>query len=187
MPPGPIVYPSSDGKRMAESTKQARWITVLYGNLLALYRERADVFVAADNLWYPVEKHPEIVPVYSELSAYLVLVALLKKNCLQQAAVPLIEAIQNMPDKLASVIRDDRTQGVGSGLDEALRSLIFQCLNAVGTTVLLHQNVVADRVHQGAKAFGMAKTAFAPYQRKRPGKRLLFHVLNQLRPAQPGP
>lgn len=51
----PIVYPSSDGKRMAENTKQARWIVVLYGNLSALFRDRPDVFVAADNLWYPVE------------------------------------------------------------------------------------------------------------------------------------
>ncbi|MFO0927342.1 MAG: Uma2 family endonuclease [Gemmataceae bacterium] len=51
----PIVYPSSDGKRMAENTKQARWIVVLYGNLSALFADRPDVFVAADNLWYPVE------------------------------------------------------------------------------------------------------------------------------------
>ena len=134
-----------------------------------------------------MEKHPEIVPVYSELYAYLVLVTLLKKNRLQQAAVPLIEAIQNMPDKLASVIRDDRTQGVGSGLDEALRSLIFQCLNAVGTTVLLHQNVVADGVNQRAESLGMAKTAFASYQRKRTGECLLFHVFNQFLTAQPRP
>jgi Uma2 family endonuclease len=58
-PSAPIVYPSSDGKRMAENTKQARWITVLYGNLLALYRDRADVFVGAYNLWYPVKDDSE--------------------------------------------------------------------------------------------------------------------------------
>jgi Uma2 family endonuclease len=45
---------------MADNTKQARWITVLYDNLSALYRDRADVFVAADNLWYPVEGNREI-------------------------------------------------------------------------------------------------------------------------------
>ncbi len=58
-PPGtprkPIHYPDSDGKPMAENTKQARWIFTLYGNLSALFRDSADVFVAADNLWYPVE------------------------------------------------------------------------------------------------------------------------------------
>lgn len=59
-PPGPIVYPDSDGKPMADNTKQARWIFVLFGNLAALFRLRADVFVAADLFWYPVEGHPEI-------------------------------------------------------------------------------------------------------------------------------
>jgi Uma2 family endonuclease len=58
--PHPIVYPESDGKPMAENTKQMRWIVLLYSNLHAIFRDRSDVFVAADNLWYPVEGHPEI-------------------------------------------------------------------------------------------------------------------------------
>jgi Uma2 family endonuclease len=37
---------------MADNTKQARWIFVLFGNLLALFRSAADVFVAADLFWY---------------------------------------------------------------------------------------------------------------------------------------
>ncbi len=55
---GSVVYPESDGKPMADNTKQARWIVVLFGNLLALFRNRADVFVAADHFWYPVEGGP---------------------------------------------------------------------------------------------------------------------------------
>jgi Uma2 family endonuclease len=55
-----IYYPESDGKPMADNTKQARWIVVLFGNLCALFRSRADVFVATNLLWYPVEGHPEI-------------------------------------------------------------------------------------------------------------------------------
>jgi hypothetical protein len=31
--PPEIVYPSSDGKPVAESYQQARWITLLYGSL----------------------------------------------------------------------------------------------------------------------------------------------------------
>ncbi len=54
-----IIYPESDGKPMADNTKQARWIFIFYGNLCALYRAAADVFVAADNLWYPVEGEPK--------------------------------------------------------------------------------------------------------------------------------
>ncbi|MFO0845227.1 MAG: Uma2 family endonuclease [Gemmataceae bacterium] len=58
--PSPVVYPDSDGKPMADNTKQFRWIQTIEGNLEALYRDRQDVFVAGDNLWYPVEGHPEI-------------------------------------------------------------------------------------------------------------------------------
>jgi hypothetical protein len=32
--PGEIDYPDSDGKPMADNTRQARWITVFHGNLL---------------------------------------------------------------------------------------------------------------------------------------------------------
>jgi Uma2 family endonuclease len=55
-----VVYPDRDGKPMSDNTKQARWIFVLYGNLVAQYRDRDDVFVAADNLWYPVEGNDKI-------------------------------------------------------------------------------------------------------------------------------
>jgi Uma2 family endonuclease len=54
-----IEYPDSDGKRMADGTKQARWMTLLFGNLCSLFREAADVFIAIDLLWYAVRGHPE--------------------------------------------------------------------------------------------------------------------------------
>ena len=57
---GAIVYPESDGQPMAENTLQFRWIVTLQGNLAALFAERADVFVAGDLLWYPVEGRPDI-------------------------------------------------------------------------------------------------------------------------------
>jgi Uma2 family endonuclease len=57
---GAIEYPDSDGKRMADNTKQFRWIHVLHGNLVVIYRDREDVFVAGDLLWYPEKGHPEI-------------------------------------------------------------------------------------------------------------------------------
>jgi Uma2 family endonuclease len=55
-----IVYPDQDGKPMSDNTKQGRWIVLLYANLEALFAARDDVFVAADNLWYPVEGRPDI-------------------------------------------------------------------------------------------------------------------------------
>jgi Uma2 family endonuclease len=55
---GSVIYPESDGLPMADNTKQARWIVVLFGNLSALFRADANVFVAADHFWYPVEGDP---------------------------------------------------------------------------------------------------------------------------------
>jgi Uma2 family endonuclease len=46
---------------MADNTKQFVWITVLFGNLAALFRDRQDVFVCGNQFWYPVEGHPEVV------------------------------------------------------------------------------------------------------------------------------
>jgi Uma2 family endonuclease len=54
------LYPCSDGKPMAESRLQYRWIVTLQGNLEYLFRDRADVFVAADNPIYPEEGKPEV-------------------------------------------------------------------------------------------------------------------------------
>ena len=50
-----IHYPESDGKPMADNTKQFRYIATLKGGFDSLYKERDDVFVAGDLLWYPVE------------------------------------------------------------------------------------------------------------------------------------
>jgi Uma2 family endonuclease len=57
-PSGAIVYPESDGKPMADNTKQLRWIVRLYDNLEALFAKRADVFVGSNQFWYPVEGEP---------------------------------------------------------------------------------------------------------------------------------
>jgi Uma2 family endonuclease len=45
---------------MSENTLQFQWIVTLQGGLDDLFRDRPDVFVAGDLLWYPVEGSPEI-------------------------------------------------------------------------------------------------------------------------------
>ena len=50
-----VIYPDSDGKPMADNTKQFRWIVVIQQNLEWLFADNANVFVAGDLLWYPVE------------------------------------------------------------------------------------------------------------------------------------
>jgi Uma2 family endonuclease len=59
-PPAKIVYPDSDGKPMAENTLQFRWIVTIKEGLERVFRDRPNVFVAGDLLWYPVEGRPDI-------------------------------------------------------------------------------------------------------------------------------
>jgi Uma2 family endonuclease len=59
-PRGEIFYPETDGQPMAENTRPFRWILTLAGNLAALFRDRADVFVSGNQFWYPVEDEPEV-------------------------------------------------------------------------------------------------------------------------------
>ena len=54
-----IVYPESDGKPMADNTRQGRWIVQLYTGIAGLFRPDEEVFVAANVNWYPVEGKPK--------------------------------------------------------------------------------------------------------------------------------
>ncbi|MEM8640481.1 MAG: Uma2 family endonuclease [Cyanobacteria bacterium P01_G01_bin.54] len=49
----PLLYPDSDGKPLADNTTQLRLIFTIKGGLDALFKDRDDVFIAADLLWYP--------------------------------------------------------------------------------------------------------------------------------------
>ncbi|MEQ9373183.1 MAG: Uma2 family endonuclease [Coleofasciculus chthonoplastes F3-SA18-01] len=55
-----VIYPESDGQPMADNTKQFRWITIIYYNLEWLFADDANVFVAGDLLWYPVQGNNKI-------------------------------------------------------------------------------------------------------------------------------
>jgi Uma2 family endonuclease len=55
-----IIYPSSDGQPMADSTIQYQWITTIKGGCDAIFKDDENVFVAGDLLWYPVEGKPTI-------------------------------------------------------------------------------------------------------------------------------
>jgi Uma2 family endonuclease len=66
----PIHYPDSDGQPMAENTLQFEWIVTIKENLDVQFRDDANVFVAGDLLWYPVEGHPEISTAPDTLVAF---------------------------------------------------------------------------------------------------------------------
>jgi Uma2 family endonuclease len=49
-----IHYPDSDGQPIADNTLQFEWIATIMCNASFLYREDANVFIAADHLIYPI-------------------------------------------------------------------------------------------------------------------------------------
>lgn len=65
-----VFYPESDGKPMAENTRQYRYIVLTVEGINALFRNDPDVFVAGDLFWYPVEGHPEIVQAPDAMVAF---------------------------------------------------------------------------------------------------------------------
>jgi Uma2 family endonuclease len=56
-----IIYPESDGKPMADNTKQFELIVEIKKGLDLLYLNDPQVFIAGDLFWYPVEGQPKIV------------------------------------------------------------------------------------------------------------------------------
>jgi Uma2 family endonuclease len=50
-----IIYPDSDGKPMADNTKQFNWIVAIKLGLELLFTNDPNVFVAGNLLWYPLE------------------------------------------------------------------------------------------------------------------------------------
>ncbi|MBX9622296.1 MAG: Uma2 family endonuclease [Gemmataceae bacterium] len=60
MPEPDEVYPDCDGQPIADHTLQFEWIGTLWWNLQIQYAHHLDVFVAADNLIYPVRGSPAV-------------------------------------------------------------------------------------------------------------------------------
>jgi Uma2 family endonuclease len=50
-----IHYPESDGKPMADNTRQFKLIVMIKENLEIWYAAMVNVFIAGDLLWYPIE------------------------------------------------------------------------------------------------------------------------------------
>lgn len=50
-----IIYPDSDGKPMADNTKQFEWIVTIKEGLELLLADDPNVFIGGDLLWYPVK------------------------------------------------------------------------------------------------------------------------------------
>ena len=55
-----IIYPCSDGQPMADSTIKYKLIVTIKEGCELLFKDDPNVFVAADLLWYPVERRNDI-------------------------------------------------------------------------------------------------------------------------------
>lgn len=58
-PNDPDYYPDSDGEPLAENTLHLNWIFTIFNALNILFKDREDVFVASDLLWYPIKGNKE--------------------------------------------------------------------------------------------------------------------------------
>ena len=59
--PDDVFYPESDGAPMGENPYQAEVIIMVKLGFQRLFRGRPDVWVGADNFWYPVRGEPAVV------------------------------------------------------------------------------------------------------------------------------
>jgi Uma2 family endonuclease len=55
-----LEYPDSDAQPMGENNLQYDWIVTITANVDGMYPRNAEIFVAGDLFWYPVQGHPEI-------------------------------------------------------------------------------------------------------------------------------
>ena len=55
-----IEYPISDGRPMADNTRQFQWIVTIQGGIDALFKDDPNIFVAGDLLWYPRKGNTKI-------------------------------------------------------------------------------------------------------------------------------
>ncbi|OJW17850.1 MAG: hypothetical protein BGO49_30630 [Planctomycetales bacterium 71-10] len=55
-----ILYPDDDGEPMSDNTVQFRWICTIVEGLEFLFRDRPDVFVAGNLLWYAQEGSQQV-------------------------------------------------------------------------------------------------------------------------------
>ena len=55
-----LEYPESNGQPLAVNTTHYDYLTLIKSGLECLFADRADVFVAGDLLWYPVQGRPDI-------------------------------------------------------------------------------------------------------------------------------
>ncbi len=65
-----VIYPESDGERMAENTEQFDWIALIKEGVAGVFENDPNVFVAGDLLWYPVQGRNRVVTAPDTMVAF---------------------------------------------------------------------------------------------------------------------
>lgn len=71
-----VLFPDSDGKPMSDNTLQFEWIALIKQGMELAFRDRPDVFVAGDLLWYPdkttdkIRQAPDVMVVVGRPKGY---------------------------------------------------------------------------------------------------------------------
>ena len=127
-----------------------------------------------------MEQHPQIVAIHAKLPADFVAVAFIEKHSLEQGPVAGIEFQQNRADFVLDLPGSHDFQRVGALVGQLGPALHIERLAAAGSAVLLKEHSVADCIHKGAQALGLAQPAVLAQNREDAGKGLLTHILDRL-------
>src|SRR5437763_1775256 len=138
---------------------------------------------AAELLFGPVEQHPQIVAIDTELSADVIVGALVEKESFEDVSVARRQFVDDAADALAFLaVHQGSLDVFGGGKFEVL---VEERLGAVGATVLLEDDVVADGIDVGAELPRVAQAAAGRPQRlENAHKYFLPHVVNRLERGQ---
>jgi len=84
-----------------------------------------------------MQQHPQILAVYTELTAYFVLVPLLEENLTQQPPIALWKLVQNLPDFLFRFSGNQNPQKIDSEGGEIPLFFIVERTMACGGAIML--------------------------------------------------
>lgn len=70
LPEPHVEYPISDGKPMADSDYQWRWVVAIVTGLQAVFDGREDIYIGGDTFWYPVRGNNRVVTAPDAMVAF---------------------------------------------------------------------------------------------------------------------
>lgn len=130
-----------------------------------------------------MQKHPQIISIDTEVTAYVIFFPLLKKNFAQQSPVALGKFIQDLADFFSCLFRGKGGEKIDRFVGSVVLFLVLEAVVAGRCPIMLLQNVFTNGVHIRAQAFGMQEFSIAQ-RRQHSGEGFLAHVVDRLQRTQ---